>query len=243
MNQVIKKVVVLLLISGLVLVTPHAFATAGGFRGGGNRSTRTGGNFGGGNTNSHYNNTGSNSYTSNSRTSRMGSRYNRGRIWEGLIVLAGLGFYFVRNKVKLPFKKRDYFQEKTLNDPALSAEIEAIFLKVQDAWDKQDLRTLSESYGDNLYEKHGKILQKMSDKGQINHTRSVVLDGITRYKEVKDNQFEVDLYFVAIDYLVSVNSGQIIAGNTQERRAFKQRWTFSAQKGALRVEKMKEFKI
>ncbi|XOW23694.1 hypothetical protein QK911_03100 [Lactococcus lactis] len=41
----------------------------------------------------------------------------------------------------------------------------------------------------------------MSDKGQINHTRSVVLDGITRYKEVKDNQFEVDLYFVAIDYL------------------------------------------
>lgn len=29
-----KKVVILLLISGLVLVTPHAFATAGGFRGG-----------------------------------------------------------------------------------------------------------------------------------------------------------------------------------------------------------------
>lgn len=28
-----KKVVILLLISGLVLVTPHAFATAGGFRG------------------------------------------------------------------------------------------------------------------------------------------------------------------------------------------------------------------
>ena len=125
----------------------------------------------------------------------------------------------------------------------MSAEIEAIFLKVQAAWDKQDLRALSESYGDNLYEKHEKILQKMSDKGQINHTRSVVLDGITRYKEVKDNQFEVDLYFVAIDYLVSVNSGQIIAGNTQERRAFKQRWTFSGQKGALRVEKMKEFKI
>ena len=89
-----KKVVILLLISGLVLVTPHAFATAGGFRGGGNRSTRTGGNFGGGNTNSHYSNTGSNSYTSNSSTSRMGSRYNRGRIWKWLIVLAGLGFYF-----------------------------------------------------------------------------------------------------------------------------------------------------
>lgn len=238
-----KKVVILLLVSGLVLVTPHAFATAGGFRGGGNRSTRTGGNFGGGNTNSHYSNTGSNSYTSNSRTSRMGSRYNRGRIWKWLIVLAGLGFYFIRNRVKLPFKKRGYFQEKTLNDSALEAEIEAIFLKVQDAWDKHDLRALSESYGDNLYEKHEKILQKMSDKGQINHTRSVVLDGITRYKEVKDNQFEVDLYFVAIDYLVSVNSGQIIAGNTQERRAFKQRWAFSGQKGALRVEKMKEFKI
>ena len=238
-----KKVVILLLISGLVLVTPHAFATAGGFRGGGNRSTRTGGNFGGGNTNSHYSNTGSNSYTSNSRTSRMGSRYNRNSIFSGLVALIALAFYFLKKNLKLPFRKREYYQEKTLNDSALSAEIEAIFLKVQDAWDKQDLRTLSESYGDNLYEKHGKILQKMSDKGQINHTRSVVLDGITRYKEVKDNQFEVDLYFVAIDYLVSVNSGQIIAGNTQERRAFKQRWTFSGQKGALRVEKMKEFKI
>ncbi|MFG7387569.1 hypothetical protein ACGO3R_01240 [Lactococcus lactis] len=34
----------------------------------------------------------------------------------------------------------------------MSAEIEAIFLKVQDAWDKHDLRALSESYGDNLYE-------------------------------------------------------------------------------------------
>ncbi|MCT1184309.1 hypothetical protein EFL96_02820 [Lactococcus lactis] len=243
MNQMMKKMVILLLISGLVLVTPHAFATAGGFRGGGNRSTRTGGNFGGGNTNSHYNNTVSNSYISNSRTSRMGSRYNRNRIFSGLVALIALAFYFLKKNLKLPFRKREYYQEKTLNDSALSAEIEAIFLKVQDAWDKQDLRTLSESYGDNLYEKHEKILQKMSDKGQINHTRSVVLDGITRYKEVKDNQFEVDLYFVAIDYLVSVNSGQIIAGNTQERRAFKQRWTFSGQKGALRVEKMKEFKI
>lgn len=238
-----KKMVILLLISGLVLVTPHAFATAGGFRGGGNRSTRTGGNFGGGNTNSHYSNTGSNSYTSNSRTSRMGSRYNRNSIFSGLVALIALAFYFLKKNLKLPFRKREYYQEKTLNDSALSAEIEAIFLKVQDAWDKHDLRALSESYGDNLYEKHEKNLQKMSDKGQINHTRSVVLDGITRYKEVKDNQFEVDLYFVAIDYLVSVNSGQIIAGNTQERRAFKQRWTFSGQKGALRVEKMKEFKI
>ena len=238
-----KKVVILLLISGLVLVTPHAFATAGGFRGGGNRSTRTGGNFGGGNTNSHYNNTGSNSYTSNSRSSRMGSRYNRNSIFSGLVALIALAFYFLKKNLKLPFRKREYYQEKTLNDSALEAEIEAIFLKVQDAWDKHDLRALSESYGDNLYEKHEKILQKMSDKGQINHTRSVVLDGIMRYKEVKDNQFEVDLYFVAIDYLVSVNSGQIIAGNTQERRAFKQRWTFSGQKGALRVEKMKEFKI
>lgn len=238
-----KKVVILLLISGLVLVTPHAFATAGGFRGGGNRSTRIGGNFGGSNTNSHYNNTGSNSYTSNSRTSRMGSRYNRNSIFSGLVALIALAFYFLKKNLKLPFRKKEYYQEKTLNDSALSAEIEAIFLKVQDAWDKQDLRVLSASYGDNLYEKHEKILQKMSDKGQINHTRSVVLDGITRYKEVKDNQFEVDLYFVAIDYLVSVNSGQIIAGNTQERRAFKQRWTFSGQKGALRVEKMKEFKI
>lgn len=238
-----KKVVILLLISGLVLVTPHAFATAGGFRGGGNRSTRTGGNFGGGNTNSHYNNTGSNSYTSNSRSSRMGSRYNRNSIFSGFVALIALAFYFLKKSLKLPFRKREYYQEKTLNDSALSAEIEAIFLKVQDAWDKHDLRALSESYGDNLYEKHEKILQKMSDKGQINHTRSMILDGITRYKEVKDNQFEVDLYFVAIDYLVSVNSGQIIAGNTQERRAFKQRWTFSGQKGALRVEKMKEFKI
>lgn len=107
-----KKVVILLLISGLVLVTPHAFATAGGFRGGGNRSTRTGGNFGGGNTNSHYSNTGSNSYTSNSRTSRMGSKYNRGRIWKWLIVLAGLGFYFIRNRVKLPFKKEVIFKKR-----------------------------------------------------------------------------------------------------------------------------------
>ncbi|WKT14822.1 TIM44-like domain-containing protein [Lactococcus lactis] len=232
-----KKMVVLLLISGLVLVTPHAFATAGGFRGGGNRSTRTGGNFGGGNTNSHYNNTGSNSYTSNSRSSRMGSRYNRNSIFSGLVALIALAFYFLKKNLKLPFRKREYYQEKTLNDSALEAEIEAIFLKVQAVWDKQDLRALSESYGDNLYEKHEKILQKMSDKGQINHTRSVVLDGITRYKEVKDNQFEVDLYFVAIDYLVSVNSGQIIAGNTQERRAFKQRWTFSGQKGLFELRK------
>lgn len=238
-----KKVVILLLISGLVLVTPHAFATAGGYRGGGNRSTRTGGNFGGGNTNSHYNNSGSNSYTSNSRTSRMGSRYNRNSIFSGLVALIALAFYFFKKNLKLPFRKREYYQEKTLNDPALEEEIEEIFLKVQDAWDKQDLRALSAAYGDNLHEKHEKVLQKMRDKGQINHTRSVVLDGITRYKEVKDNQFEVDLYFVAIDYLVSVNSGQISAGNNQERRAFKQRWTFSGQKGSLRVEKMKEFKI
>ncbi len=94
-----------------------------------------------------------------------------------------------------------------------------------------------------MYEKHQKVLEKMRNKGQINHTRSAILDGIKRYKEIKDNQFEVDLYFVAIDYLVSIDSGQIISGNNQYRREFKQRWTFSGQKGALRVEKMREFKI
>ena len=173
----------------------------------------------------------------------MGRRYSRGRIWEWLIVLVGLGLYFVRNKVKLPFKKRDYHQEKTINDPALAQEIEEIFLNVQEAWDKQDLQSLSPFYGDQLYEKHQKVLEKMRNKGQINHTRSAILDGITRYKEIKDNQFEVDLYFVAIDYLVSIDSGQIISGNNQYRREFKQRWTFSGQKGALPVEKMREFKI
>ncbi|MGL5449123.1 MAG: TIM44-like domain-containing protein [Lactococcus cremoris] len=188
-----------------------------------NRSTRTGGNFGGGNTTSHYHNTGSNNYSSNTGTSRMGRRYSRGRIWEWLIVLVGLVLYFVRNKVKLPFKKRDYHQEKTINDPALAQEIEEIFLNVQEAWDKQDLQSLSPFYGDKLYEKHQKVLEKMRNKGQINHTRSAILDGITRYKKIKDNQFEVDLYFVAIDYLVSIDSGQIISGNNQYRREFKQR--------------------
>lgn len=66
----------------------------------------------------------------------------------------------MKKNLKLPFRKREYYQEKTLNDSALSAEIEAIFLKVQDAWDKQDLRTLSASYGDNLYEKHEKKFSK-----------------------------------------------------------------------------------
>ncbi|MGF7484103.1 hypothetical protein [Lactococcus lactis] len=112
MNQMMKKMVILLLISGLVLVTPHAFATAGGFRGGGNRSTRTGGNFGGGNTNSHYNNTVSNSYTSNSRTSRMGSRYNRNSIFSGLVALIALAFYFLKKILNFLLEKESIIRKK-----------------------------------------------------------------------------------------------------------------------------------
>lgn len=62
-------------------------------------------------------------------------------------------------------------------------------------------------------------------------------------KQKDSSQFEIDISFVAIDFLIELNTQRIIKGNNLTRDAFKQRWTFTTNGDKLKVNKIKALKI
>lgn len=62
-------------------------------------------------------------------------------------------------------------------------------------------------------------------------------------KQKDSSQFEIDISFVAIDFLIELNTQRIIKGNNMTRDAFKQRCTFTTNGDKLKVNKIKALKI
>ncbi len=239
-----KKSILLLTSFALLTFTPHVFATAGGFHSsGGSRSSvsrRT--------RQWSDENTGYQRYNYNSSYYHStGHYYSNSSVYGfspfsliiGVLVVGGLVL-----KTKKPALRRDsYIHGKALINDSLAQQVEANFLLIQEAWDQQNLKEVKHLYSETLYAKHQQMLNKMIQKGLLNHTHSIVIDGLSRLKQKDNSQFEIDISFVAIDFLIDLNTQDIIKGNNLTRDAFKQRWTFVTNGEQLKVAKIKELKI
>lgn len=239
-----KTFIIILTSFALFTFTPHVFATAGGFHSSrGSRSSI-------GRRTSQWSDehTSYQRYTyNNSYYHSTGHYYNNSTAYGfspfslilGVLVVGGI----VLKSKKPMIGRQSYVHDKTLVDETLAEQVETNFLLIQDAWDHQNLKPVEHLYSEALYAKHQKMLTKMAQKGLLNHTHSIVIDGLSRLKQKNSFQFEIDISFVAIDFLVELNTQRIIKGNNMTRDAFKQRWTFITNGDKLKVAKIKELKI
>ena len=234
----------------LFVFTPCAFATSGGFHGGG---TSIRGNTNTGSPNSRFGDDGNESYGSN-RSSHFyfhsgghyyGSSYSYISSPIDLIffILFIGGFIWKFKKPSSRVKKSNYVYGKDIGNIELEEEIEKTFMALQEAWDKQDLLSVKKLYSYELYDKHQKVMKDLLSKGLINHTNSVVVDGLSRYKAKAKDKFEVDISFVAIDFSVDRNTQRVVQGNNMYRQDFKQRWTFITTSSGLIADDIKELKV
>jgi hypothetical protein len=235
----------------LIVFVPHAYATAGGFHGGGGGGHTTSNYGGGGTTTGDYNNSYNRNYDSYGNNNYHSYRFyhsyghTRRNIYSPfdiifIIIIVGSFLW----KLKKPgFKKSRYVHGKNIGNGTLEAEIEQVFISIQEAWDKQDLHSVRALYTDELYAKHQKVIDNLLAKGLINHTKDVIVDGFSRYKQISSRSFEIDISFVAIDFNVNKDTNVVVQGNNLYRQEFKQRWTFIKDGNQLRAGKIRELKI
>lgn len=243
-----KLFIAVLIAFALFSYIPPAQATAGGFYGGGGGGNTTTNNGGGNTTNgddndsytNNYNSYGNNRYHSYSSYNNNGSYVSSPFDFIFIVVLIG-GFIWKFKKPALG--KSSYAHGKDIGNTGLEKEIEQTFISIQEAWDKQDLQSVRNLYTDELYYKHQKIIDDLLAKGLINHTNSVIVDGLSSYKRRSDESFQIDISFVAIDFSVNKDTKEIVQGNNMYRQEFKQRWTFLDDGRQLRADKIKELKI
>ncbi|WNN68551.1 TIM44-like domain-containing protein [Lactococcus lactis] len=242
-----KLFITVLIAIVFVAFIPHAYATAGGFHGGGGGHTTT--YNGGGNTitrdyddsyTSNYNSYGNNSYRSYNSYGHIGYYVSSPFDIIFFILLIG-GFLWKFKKPRL--RTSNYVHGKDIGNTGLEKEIEQTFISIQEAWDRQDLQSVRNLYTDELYYKHQKVIDDLLAKGLINHTNDVIVDGFSNYKRKSDETFQVDISFVAIDYSVNKDTKQIVQGNNMYRQDFKQRWTFIDDGRKLKADKVKELKV
>lgn len=235
----------------LIVFVPHVYATAGGFHGGGGGGHTTSNYGSGGTTTGDYDNSYDRNYNSYGNNNYHFYRsyhsygYTRRNIYSPfdiIFIIIIIGSFLWKLK-KPSLRKSKYVHGKNIGNRALESEIEQIFISIQEAWDRQDLYSVRALYTDELYAKHHKVIDNLLCKGIINHTKDVILDGFSRYKQISSKSFEIDISFVAIDFNVNKDTNKVVQGNNLYRQEFKQRWTFIEDGSHLRVGKIKELKI
>lgn len=210
-----------------IILAPHALALAGGLHGGG---VTGGGGFYGGTGGVH------NSHSSPS--SVEGGISNKVML---MLSLVGLGIIIAASSVIKP--KAIYSEGDDIDNIQLSKDIKKQFLSIQNAWNMQDITTVSRLYSERLYDKHTKILRSYLNKRKTNHIENIEIEGLSRLYWKKTNTFEIDISFKAIDYVMDQDTQQILKGLPNYQQKFKQRWTFVTDTEGLKVDKIKEFRI
>lgn len=205
---------------------PHAYATAGGFHGGGG----FGGGFHGGGTGRVYN-------------SNYSSSTNRFMLTKVILAIVFVSITAILATFALVKSPKKYCQGTDIDDSEISDKIKRQFLDIQNAWNVQDISKVSNLYSERLYKKHNQILLQYSDKRRVNYTKNIEIEGLSHHRWKQPNKFEVDIYFKAIDYVIDKDTQQILKGSSNSHQRFRQRWTFIVQQDGLLVDNIKEFRV
>lgn len=205
---------------------PHAYATAGGFHGGGG----FGGGFHGGGTGRVYN-------------SNYSSSTNRFMLTKVILAIVFVSITAILATFAIVKSPKKYYQRTDIDDLEVSEKIKKQFLDIQNAWNEQDISKVSDLYSERLYKKHHQILLRYANKRRVNYIQDIEIEGLSRHRWKQPNKFEIDISFRAIDYVIDKDTQQIFKGNSNNQRKFQQRWTFIVQEDGLLVDKIKEFRV
>lgn len=138
----------------------------------------------------------------------------------------------------LPFNGTDY-RSLTMMDPSFDANkflktAQDGFFKIQGAWNKQDLPTLSSLCGAELMKTWEAELAQLKLRGQRNRMDNIALreSEITEvWTENGEDFITVRLHANLLDFTVDDKSGNVVGGNDSEPVEFQEFWTYSRPVG------------
>lgn len=138
----------------------------------------------------------------------------------------------------LPFNGIDY-RSLTMMDRSFSPEqflkaSQDLFFKIQGAWNKQDIATLRNFCGAELFKSWEEEIAQSRSRGQKNRMDNIALrdSEITEaWTENGADFITVRLHANLLDYTVDAKSGAVLSGSDSEAVEFEEFWTFSRPVG------------
>ncbi|MDF2820904.1 MAG: Tim44-like domain [Clostridiales bacterium] len=113
---------------------------------------------------------------------------------------------------------------------------EEAYLNIQDAWTNNDWEKIRTIEHEDLYKKHERQLNEYKKNGTRNVLERISVNQTYLYKYVIDNQYEhVSVLIDATmnDYIININTNQIIRGDYNTRWRGRYILTFTRSKGSL----------
>ncbi|MBC7658988.1 MAG: Tim44 domain-containing protein [Chitinophagaceae bacterium] len=109
-------------------------------------------------------------------------------------------------------------------------EASDIFFKVQAAWTRRDLASVTDRLGPEVYQTLTADLRDLKIKKRINRLENISVrkvDILESWNEQGNDFAQVRFTANLLDYTVDEQSGEIVAGNNTEPVKFEEVWTFS----------------
>jgi hypothetical protein len=124
------------------------------------------------------------------------------------------------------------------SDPAFTTadflkRFEGAFMRIQKAWSKQDLRHIQHFVSDGIYERFTLQIQEQRDMGYRDHMDQIRIQSGILAETTTSSEFDVLTVQVtasAIDYRVSVETGEYLSGNRSPDQ-FTEFWSFVRRRG------------
>lgn len=144
----------------------------------------------------------------------------------------------------IPQKSQDQIeQEIKASDPNFNKEeflawARDVFIKLQEAWTKQDWSSLRVFESTQLFEQHQSQLQGYIDRGQKNILDRVCVLGanLASFTQSGDKDIiSITLRSKMIDYIIDEKSGQVLKGDKNTDRYGTYRMTFTRKTGVKTV--------
>lgn len=123
--------------------------------------------------------------------------------------------------------------DPNFNTEQFLTRVSAAFLKVQDAWQQQNLQPARHFISDGIWERFSLQIQEQKDLGYRDHMEQIEFRSSLLAEAKAAGVFDVltvQITASAIDYRVSLESGKYLSGNRSPER-FTEFWSFVRRRG------------
>lgn len=124
--------------------------------------------------------------------------------------------------------------DRAFDEPAFEERVTNAFLKIQDAWARQDLTSVRPFISDGIHERFNLQFEEQRRFGYRNAMEGVAVHDVEPAQSTSDGLFDtltVAVTASANDYQVSLKTGERMRGGDSPEETFTEYWSFIRRRG------------